>query len=51
MIKTSAHHHSVGGVTKAVFSGDAQSLFTIGCDGVLACWKWNFTQIGKNCQE
>jgi hypothetical protein len=47
VIKTVAHHHSNGGATKAVYSGDGQCIFTIGCDNVLSCWQWNFTQMGK----
>ena len=48
VIKTAAHHHSHGGAIKAVYSGDGQRIFTIGCDNVLSCWQWNFTQLGKS---
>ncbi|CAB3997164.1 cilia- and flagella-associated 43-like [Paramuricea clavata] len=48
VIKTPAHHHSNGGATKAVYSGDGQCIFTIGRDDVLSCWQWNFTQMGKS---
>lgn len=48
-IQTPAHHHSTGGVIKAVYSGDGQYIFSVGGDGVLSCWQWKFTQMGMCC--
>ena len=45
---TPAHHHSNGGATRAVYSGNGQSIFTFGKDDVLSCWRWNLTQLGRN---
>ncbi|XP_072041951.1 LOW QUALITY PROTEIN: cilia- and flagella-associated protein 43-like [Amphiura filiformis] len=43
------HSCFMGGVFETRFSSDAQWMVTCGAgDGVIACYKWNFTSSGKN---
>ncbi|XP_076460305.1 cilia- and flagella-associated protein 43-like [Babylonia areolata] len=40
------HDYRSGGVHSVAFSDDCQSIFTIGYDGVLCCYKWNLATGG-----
>eukprot|EP00795_Rhopilema_esculentum_P012071 gene12071-2664_t len=41
-------HRNCGGVLNCCFSPDSRNVMTVGGDGALCCWGWNFSDKGKN---
>ncbi|XP_013386289.1 cilia- and flagella-associated protein 43 isoform X2 [Lingula anatina] len=46
-LQLSPHDYRHGGVRHMTFSGDSQMLYTVGYDGIMACYKWRLTQSGQ----
>lgn len=43
-----ASHRSCGGVIHCCFTPDSRCVLTVGGDGTLSCWAWDFSDKGKS---
>ncbi|XP_057306385.1 cilia- and flagella-associated protein 43-like [Hydractinia symbiolongicarpus] len=48
IVKIQAGNYRAGGLSHACFSSDAQMILTVGNDGCISSWSWNFSSLGRS---
>lgn len=48
MVEVQAGYYRDGGIQSACFTADAQQVLTVSKTGVITCWKWQYSSLGKS---
>eukprot|EP00794_Sanderia_malayensis_P005297 gene5297-5966_t len=48
LVTVKAGHRRLNGITHVCFSNDSRCTLTVGGDGTLSCWQWEYSALGKS---